>query len=383
MQHVNNDWSVNGRKLVRLIIVASWVSLLVWNVLMDDECDSSSSISSSSMDGRNGMTRGVMVMSFPFQVSRRNTRINPPRFGWNRRTSSSSSSCVMRISKQALGSFDPLVRTCHNNSTSRSSSSDKEVLPVVKLFDLSMTPQSYQEIWELQKELHDEQLQHIPLCTAGPSSSSTVSRDAMVLVQHDPVYTLGTGSDPSFVLNHHPNVEVVRIERGGEVTCHAPGQLVAYPILDLRHYKQDIHWYIRALEEVIILALTNLGIPNAKREEGVTGVWVDGKKVAAIGVKARRWVTMHGIAINVEPSCLKYFNGIVPCGLVGREVACCHDFLPNITTQHLVPHLLHAFQQIFQIQFQPYYTTNNNNNNNSSSNNTSTKIISTTTTNHL
>ncbi|MEB3229377.1 MAG: lipoyl(octanoyl) transferase LipB, partial [Leptolyngbyaceae bacterium] len=144
--------------------------------------------------------------------------------------------------------------------------------------------------------------------------------DGLLLLEHPPVYTLGQGASLAF-LKHDPQAmaaEVCRIERGGEVTYHCPGQIVAYPILNLRRYRQDLHWYLRQLEAVIIQVLQNYGI-QGERIEGLTGVWVEGYKVAAIGVKVSRWITMHGFALNVCPN-LDGFGDIVPCGISDRPV---------------------------------------------------------------
>ena len=138
-------------------------------------------------------------------------------------------------------------------------------------------------------------------------------------------------------------VDIVRIERGGEVTYHGPGQLVVYPILDLRGYRQDIHWYMRALEEAVLLALEGAGIDGAAREDSVTGIWIEGAKVAALGVKVRRWVSMHGLAVNVDHRSLDNFGGIVPCGLEGRSVTCINDHLAPgqeaLTVQDFAHHM--------------------------------------------
>jgi len=131
-----------------------------------------------------------------------------------------------------------------------------------------------------------------------------------------------------------------------------PGQLVAYPILDLRGYRKDLHWYMRALEEAIIIALTNVGIHGATREDGVTGVWVNHKKIGALGVKVKRWVTMHGLSVNVDQRALENFNGIVPCGLVGRDVCCINDFLEEpITVDDFALHLKAALQIVLEVKF--------------------------------
>ena len=126
--------------------------------------------------------------------------------------------------------------------------------------------------------------------------------DILLLLEHPSVYTLGTGANLDF-LKFDPKEtgwEVYRVERGGEVTYHCPGQLVGYPILNLRYYQQDLHWYLRQLEEVIIRVLQSYGL-KGYRFPGLTGVWLEGYKVAAIGIKVSRWITMHGFALNVCP----------------------------------------------------------------------------------
>eukprot|EP00891_Asterochloris_glomerata_P001383 jgi/Astpho2/1383/gw1.00025.156.1_t len=143
----------------------------------------------------------------------------------------------------------------------------------------------------------------------------------LLLLQHPSVYTLaGAGSSQDhlkFDLAHPPH-PLHRTERGGEVTYHGPGQLVAYPLLDLHQHVPDLHWYLRSLEEVLIRALARCGL-HGERVEGLTGVWCEGRKVAAIGVRARRWITYHGFALNVDLD-LSPFAHIVPCGISNRQV---------------------------------------------------------------
>ena len=187
---------------------------------------------------------------------------------------------------------------------------------------------------------------------------------ALVLLQHKPVYTLGTASDENYIKLDFDKIEergidLVQIERGGEVTFHGPGQLVAYPILNLkRDYKPDIHWYMRALEEVVILSLKKVGIDNAYREDDLTGVWINGKKVAAFGVKVKRWISMHGLAVNVLEQSTEEntFDNIVPCGIEGREVGHINEFLSegsriDIPTFSLK--LREAFEEIFRFDTFP------------------------------
>ncbi|MEL6553877.1 MAG: lipoyl(octanoyl) transferase LipB [Cyanobacteria bacterium J06621_11] len=156
------------------------------------------------------------------------------------------------------------------------------------------------------------------------------AKDRLLLLQHPPVYTLGQGADTRF-LRFDPgsdDYEIHRVERGGEVTYHCPGQLVGYPILNLKAHKPDLHWYLRQLEEVLIRTLACYGLV-AGRVAGLTGVWYEGHKIAAIGIKVSRWITMHGFALNVCPD-LSGFEKIVPCGIEGRPVGSMAQFLPDV-----------------------------------------------------
>jgi len=144
-----------------------------------------------------------------------------------------------------------------------------------------------------------------------------LDRDALLLLEHPPVVTLGRGSRAEHVLRAE-GIDVVEVERGGDVTYHGPGQLVGYPILDLRHHRQDLHWYLRTLEQALIEGLALLGVP-AERNPGYTGVWTSGRKIASIGVHVKQWVTWHGFALNVTTD-LGAFDRIVPCGIPGVEM---------------------------------------------------------------
>lgn len=168
----------------------------------------------------------------------------------------------------------------------------------------------YSEAWELQRKLFD--LRHYGLID-----------DVLLLTEHEKVYTLGKGADANHLLADEQElsrsgIETYHIDRGGDVTYHGPGQIVGYPILDLSRYKTDLHWYLRGLEEVIIRTLEEFGLEGG-REEGMTGVWVNGEKIAAIGVKVSKWVTMHGFALNVNTD-LKEFGRIIPCGIFHKGV---------------------------------------------------------------
>lgn len=147
--------------------------------------------------------------------------------------------------------------------------------------------------------------------------------DVLVLVEHPPVITLGRSTKAGNLLATSDDlarrgVELFEVERGGDVTFHGPGQLVGYPIVDLSEHKQDLHWYLRQVEEVLIRAVARLGV-RADRNPGKTGIWTNGRKLASIGVHARQWVTWHGFALNVSTD-LSYFDLMVPCGISGVDM---------------------------------------------------------------
>ncbi len=177
--------------------------------------------------------------------------------------------------------------------------------------------------------------------------------DALLLLQHPPIYTLGQGSDQQF-LKFDPATsshDLVRIERGGEVTYHCPGQIVGYPILNLAHYQKDLHWYLRQLEAVVIQVLAEYGLVG-DRIPGLTGVWVDDRKVAAIGIKVSRWITMHGFALNVCPD-LSGFDQIVPCGIADKAVGSLAQWVPELDLATVQQQVAIAFAKVFQVRLQP------------------------------
>ncbi len=139
-------------------------------------------------------------------------------------------------------------------------------------------------------------------------------KDVLLLLEHPHVYTLGRGADERFVLNPG-NIPVYRVSRGGQVTYHGPGQLIGYPIIKLEERERDVILYLRRLEQALIAALATVGIV-ARQRAGLTGVWIDQEKIASIGVGFRRWVSMHGFALNVTTD-LSFFDAIVPCGIAG------------------------------------------------------------------
>ena len=174
--------------------------------------------------------------------------------------------------------------------------------------------------------------------------------DVLILLEHPPVYTLGQGASLEFLKfdPHQAQDKIYRVERGGEVTYHCLGQLVGYPILNLQRHRKDLHWYLRQLEEVLIRVLLAYGLP-AERLPPLTGVWVDGYKVAAIGIKVSRWITMHGFALNVCPD-LSGFGQIVPCGIADKPVGSIAQWIPDITVSQVRSLVANIFAQVFNLE---------------------------------
>lgn len=174
--------------------------------------------------------------------------------------------------------------------------------------------------------------------------------DVLILLEHPPVYTLGQGSSPDFLKfdPNHSQFEVHRTERGGEVTYHCPGQLVGYPILNLQRHQQDLHWYLRQLEEVLIRVLAVYGLEGS-RIPSFTGVWLEGRKVAAIGIKVSRWITMHGFALNVCPD-MTGFERIVPCGIIDKPVGSLAQWIPGITCDEVRIQISQSFAEVFGVE---------------------------------
>jgi lipoate-protein ligase B len=172
-------------------------------------------------------------------------------------------------------------------------------------------------------------------------------RDTLLLLEHPPVYTLGRGADERHLGSAVAgDVAIVRAHRGGQVTYHGPGQLVGYPILDLRGLRTDIRWYLRMLEETLIAALAEWQIVG-DRIAGQTGVWVAGRKIASLGVAVRRWVTWHGFALNVGPD-LRGFAPITPCGIAGVQMTSVAREGGPDSIAAVLPVVLRRFVSIFE-----------------------------------
>lgn len=195
-------------------------------------------------------------------------------------------------------------------------------------------------MWDLQKQLHSAVV-------------ADGSKHYLVLTEHKPVITIGkSGSQSNLLVNSgtlsKQGIDVIENDRGGDITFHGPGQIVGYPILNLAHFKKDIHWYLRTLEELIINTLAQLGL-KAQRNKGLTGVWINNRKICAIGIKTSRWVTMHGFALNVNTN-LDYFNLIVPCGISDKGVtSISHELGNTIEQNNVINILISQFQDIFQV----------------------------------
>lgn len=204
---------------------------------------------------------------------------------------------------------------------------------ILQVQDLGIA--SYQNTWELQKELQVKRIEK-------------KIEDTLLLVEHEPVYTFGKNADKNHLLQNYPDeVKLFHIERGGDITFHGPGQLVGYPILDLHDYKMSISWYMRSLEKVLIKSLNHFGI-EAARKEGLTGVWVQNEKIAALGVRISRWVTMHGFALNVNTE-LHYYDGIIPCGIFEYGITSMKNILgENLEMDEVKAILVHHFKNIFK-----------------------------------
>ena len=222
-------------------------------------------------------------------------------------------------------------------------------MPTPRLFVTPLGTLPYAEALDLQRAV------------ARARITGAIEEDVLLLVEHPPVVTLGRGTKDASLstpveLLRARGVEVHESERGGDVTFHGPGQLVGYPIVDLKRHRQDLHWYLRQVEEALIQAVAPFGITGG-RAAGYTGLWVgegEGdafvarRKLASIGVHARDWVTWHGFALNVTREPLPYFDLIVPCGIAGVEMTSVTKELGRTIT---VPQVSRFIRQAFGAVF--------------------------------
>lgn len=226
----------------------------------------------------------------------------------------------------------------------------------VKVIDLGET--DYKETWDYQEELFKETLDL--KIKNRREDLKLPTPNYLLFTQHPHVYTLGKSGDIANLLLTEEQLQAkgaafYKINRGGDITYHGPGQIVGYPILDLENFFTDIHKYLRLLEEAVMLTLQEYGL-KPMRSEGETGVWLDvgtpfARKICAMGVRASRWVTMHGFALNVNTN-MGYFDNIIPCGITGKAVASLHIELgeEHVDEQQVKHKLIKHFASLFEAE---------------------------------
>ncbi|SED13266.1 lipoyl(octanoyl) transferase [Tenacibaculum sp. MAR_2009_124] len=226
-----------------------------------------------------------------------------------------------------------------------------------KIYIKDLLKKDFKEVWDLQTSLLDSVV--VLKREKRNSNKEIITPNYFLFVEHPHVYTLGKSGDLSNLLLNENQLKdkgatFYKINRGGDITYHGPGQIVGYPILDLENFFTDIHKYLRLLEEAIILTLAEYGI-KAERSEGETGVWLDvgtpfARKICAMGIRASRWVTMHGFALNVNAD-LGYFDNIIPCGIRGKAVTSMHVELgKNVDEEEVKEKILKHFKELFQVE---------------------------------
>lgn len=225
----------------------------------------------------------------------------------------------------------------------------------ILLKELSL--KDYKETWDYQTELLQEIVD--TKIANRRNSASEITKNHFLFVEHPHVYTLGKSGDLSNLLLNKEQLKkkgatFYKINRGGDITYHGPGQIVGYPILDLENFFTDIHKYLRLLEETIILTIAEYGIKGT-RSEGETGVWLDvgtpfARKICAMGIRSSRWVTMHGFALNTNVD-LGYFDNIIPCGIRGKAVTSMEAELNRkIDLDEVKQKILKHFKILFEVE---------------------------------
>ena len=224
-----------------------------------------------------------------------------------------------------------------------------------KIKDLGLI--DYKKCWDYQESLFKSIIQEKKENRLNNSYSET--KNYILLCEHPHVYTLGkNGRDENLLVNNNyllkKNAKFYKTNRGGDITYHGPGQIVCYPILDLDNFFTDIHKYLRLLEEAVILTLNSCGL-KGERSEGETGVWLsvgspEARKICAIGVKTSRWVTLHGLALNVSTD-LSYFENIVPCGILNKQVTSLEKEIgEKIDKEKIKKELVYQLSKIFEMK---------------------------------
>ena len=218
----------------------------------------------------------------------------------------------------------------------------------------------YKQAWDYQEKLFDSVVQTKISNRNLSESKQKITNNYLLICEHPHVYTLGKSGDEQNLLVNETQLKekhatYYKINRGGDITYHGPGQIVGYPILDLDNFFTDIHKYLRFLEEMVIRTLAEYGIESG-RSEGETGVWLDvgnplkARKICAMGVRASRWVTMHGFALNVNTD-LSYFNNIIPCGIVDKAVTSMDKELGRkVNEEEVKEKLKYHFAELFNCE---------------------------------
>ena len=239
----------------------------------------------------------------------------------------------------------------------------------VILQDLGLIP--YKDAWDFQEKLLKKKVEEKMTARAANTvidvidinnedAAESHTPDYLLYAEHPPVYTLGKSGKQQHLLisedlRREKGIEYFHINRGGDITFHGPQQLVGYPILDLDTFKPDLGWYLRSLEEVIILTLKEYGL-QSERSAGETGVWLDAgikgkeRKICAMGIRCSRWVTMHGFALNVNTD-LDFFNYIIPCGIMNKQVTSMQKELGYAVEMSEVKDVLRRkFEEVFEVE---------------------------------
>lgn len=234
----------------------------------------------------------------------------------------------------------------------------EQQLNPIRIFDLGFAP--YTSVWDLQRSIQEQIIKEKRAIRNGNLAQARQRMpDTLLFVEHPHVYTLGKSGKNEHMLRsllelQELHAEFIRTDRGGDITYHGPGQIVAYPILDLDRHFTDVTKYLRYLEEVIIRVCAHYGLA-AQRQEGLTGVWIGEAKICAFGIRCSHWVTMHGLALNVNTD-LRYFNNIVPCGIANKSVTSLEKELGHEVDMGEVKELImHHFAEIFNVMLKHFH----------------------------
>jgi lipoyl(octanoyl) transferase len=196
---------------------------------------------------------------------------------------------------------------------------------------------NYDKAWDIQKDLHAKRVhKEIP--------------DTLILVEHPHVYTLGKNANAQHLIASKDylkskGIEIYNVDRGGDITYHGPGQLVGYPIFNLKDHRESVSWYVHTIEDILVKMLADYGI-IARRIEKLTGIWVGDQKIAALGMRVSKWVTMHGFALNVSTN-LSLYDGIIPCGIASKGITRIADLVPDVQWKDVKVSIIDKFKLLF------------------------------------